>query len=185
MTRVALVVVLLLSVGVGCDRRSAAPTVSEYEAARQKLAQRTKAGSVPARKAQGDTPAPEQEAGIGGFAAGYSYDVTGKRDPFRSFVLEHLREMAEASQRGPLEQFELGQLSLVAVVWGTDRARALVQDPSGRAYAVEEGARIGKNDGKVVKIEDNLIAVRETYVDYLGEQTTKEIQLRIRQSQGG
>lgn len=187
MRHVALVGVTLLAVAVaaGCNRRSSGPTVSEYETARQQLAEQQAAGQRRVIPQRAPTEAPPEEEGLGQLASGYSYDATGKRDPFRSFILEHKREMAAASQRGPLEQFELGQLSLVAVVWGTDRARALVQDPSGRAYVVEEGARIGKNEGEVVKIQDNLVSVRETYVDYLGERTTKEIHLRIRQSQGG
>ena len=32
---------------------------------------------------------------------------------------------------------------------------------------------------------DDAVLVRETYVDYLGEQTNKEIQMRVRQTQGG
>ena len=72
------------------------------------------------------------------------------------------------------------------MVWGTDRPRALVTDPSGRGYVVQEGTPIGKNDGQVIRIGDNSLLVKETYVDYLGEATTKEIEMRIRsKSQGG
>ena len=77
-------------------------------------------------------------------------------------------------------------LSLVAVVWGTARPRALVTDPSGRGYVVQEGTPIGKNDGQVIRIGDTTMLVRETYVDYLGAATTKEIEMRVRsKAQGG
>jgi Tfp pilus assembly protein PilP len=61
----------------------------------------------------------------------------------------------------------------------------LVQDPAGNSYIVGEGTRIGKNEGRVIDIEDNLIIVKETYVDFLGQETTKDIEMRIRRSEGG
>ena len=36
-----------------------------------------------------------------------------------------------------------------------------------------------------VAIDDNVVVVREAYVDFNGEKTTKEIEMRVRQSQGG
>ena len=115
----------------------------------------------------------------------YSYNAVGKRDPFRSFILERAKQ--EVGQlRSPLEQFELHQLSVVAVVWDIDHARALINDPSGRAYIVQEGAPIGKNQGYIVHIADDMVVVRETYVDFLDVPTTKDVELRVRsESQGG
>ncbi len=114
----------------------------------------------------------------------YVYDPTGKRDPFRSFRFEQ-ELLGPEETTGPLESFELEQLSLVAVVWETPRPRALVAAPSGRSYIVEEGTRVGKNDGRVIHIGDNLVLVKETYEDFAGERTTKDVELRIRGSQGG
>jgi type IV pilus assembly protein PilP len=75
---------------------------------------------------------------------------------------------------------------VVAVVWGTQRPRALVTDPSGRGYVVQEGTKVGKNDGQVIRIGDTTMLVRETYVDYLGAATSKEIEMRVRsKAQGG
>ena len=44
---------------------------------------------------------------------------------------------------------------------------------------------MGKNEGRVVHIGDNLVLVKETYEDFEGERTTKDVELRIRGSQGG
>ena len=115
----------------------------------------------------------------------FSYDPTGKRDPFRSFILDRLNEL-EDGVKGPLEQFDLSQLDVVGIVWHADRRRALIEDPSGRGYVVQEGTAVGKNDGHVMRIDDNLVMVRETYVDYVGEKTTKDIPMRVRpKGQGG
>ena len=70
-------------------------------------------------------------------------------------------------------------------MWDAERPRALVEDPSGRGYVVQEGTAMGKNEGRVVTINDNLVLVRETYVDYVGDKTTKDIPMRIRQGREG
>ena len=85
----------------------------------------------------------------------------------------------------PLEQFDVSQLSLIAVVWKTGSARALVEDPAGQSYIIAKGTRIGKNEGMVTVIDDNLVVVNETYEDYLGNVTKKDIEMRIRRSEGG
>ena len=85
----------------------------------------------------------------------------------------------------PLEKFDLSQLDIAGVVWKGDKRRVLVMDPSGQGYVIQEGDRIGKNNGHVLEIRDSSMLVREAYVDFAGEKTMKEIEMRIRQSQGG
>jgi Tfp pilus assembly protein PilP len=133
-------------------------------------------------------PAPESEtAGTVNTAKGpveidFVYQARGRRDPFRSaFWVQPVRD----TPRGPLEQYELGQLAVSAIVWETDRPRALVADPTGSAYVVREGSKVGKNDGLVIHIGDNLVLVKETYIDFAGDQSTKDVELRIRTRQGG
>jgi type IV pilus assembly protein PilP len=114
----------------------------------------------------------------------YRYDPTGKPDPFRSFVKVFLTRQQE-SPATPLERFDLSQLRVTAVIWGTDKPRALVNDPSGKGYIIGVGSPIGKNNGRVVGINDNLVLVKETYVDFRGQASTKDIQMRLHPSQGG
>lgn len=181
----ALGLALVLAFALGCGRSGHGPTVRDYAAKRAAAAARARHGRPvqPTRVAENKT-AKKEETGLGGIKQGEGYNAMGKRDPFRSFVLEQKQENA-VSERGPLEQFDLSQLNVVAVVWNTARPRALVVDPSGRSYVIQEGTRIGKNSGRVIHIGDNQVLVRETYVDYLGTRTTKEVHMRIRQSQGG
>ena len=163
-------------------------SVSDYEAARQQAIARlgkTKGNGSAAKPGEAAAGQPAENT-FGSADKGFTYVSAGKRDPFRSFILEQQANRNSSRDRGPLEQFELAQLALHAVVWDTPRARALVTDPSGRGYIVAEGTPIGKNEGRVTKITDNLMVVRETYVDYLGERTEKDIEMRVRQkSQGG
>ncbi len=113
----------------------------------------------------------------------YAYDPTGKRDPFRSYILE--RDSVARASRGPLERFALSQLQLAAVIWGTENERALIRDPSGRGYIVGTGTPVGKNSGTVIEIGDSAVTVEEIYENHLGERTKKDIELRIGKSQGG
>lgn len=184
---------LALALVVGCEKAGTnAPSVQDYEQKRAELIKRQeKEGASTAVAQHKAGPAASAQAqsqdgsGLVSSTSEYGYDATNKRDPFRSFVLDEAQRLTK-HERGPLEQFDLSQLSVVAVVWGTQRPRALVTDPSGRGYVVQEGTPIGKNDGQVIRIGDTTMLVRETYVDYLGEATSKEIEMRVRsKAQGG
>jgi len=188
---------LASSLALGCGDESSGPTVTDLEAAQK---QATEAVSMAkASRAKRDELKQRQEAvttvaqanasetmGSGVLLeTDYSYEAEGKRDPFRSFTWNRPDRMAQRESAGPLEQFDLTQLEVVAVVWRTGNARALVEDPSGESYIVGEGAAIGKNQGRVIAIDDNTVVVKEIYVDYLGQETTKDIEMRIRRSEGG
>jgi type IV pilus assembly protein PilP len=182
------VLALLALTSVGCGKKAVGPRVGDYQKQRAALIEKNKkARGAPAALAVAKTeeaPPEETVQGFGGPVRGYVYDPIGKRDPFRSFILDRLKELDSAA-KGPLEQFDLSQLSVNGIVWGTERQRALILDPSGQGYIIEEGDAIGKNDGRVISIDDNVVVVREAYVDFHGDKTTKEIEMRVRQSQGG
>lgn len=173
-------VALLGVLALACGGETTGPSVSEYEAARQ---QKLRSDALLAGKGPKKADAASESGGMR-LEEGYAYDPTGKRDPFRSFVLEEAARRNKG-ERGPLEQFEVGQIELQAVVWGTDKPRALVKDPQGRGYIVKEGTPIGKNSGQITKIGGDVLVVREVYEDTLGGRTEKDIEMRIRQSQGG
>lgn len=186
----ATVALAVLAVLVGCSEPPATgPTTQDFAKERDALAARVKKKQGQPQPSASATPAAEAAAEKeGGFAAlddDYRYDARHRRDPFRSWRYQDPAQTASSAVRGPLEQFELGQLAVAAIVWDTKRPRALVEDPSGQSYVVREGSRVGKNQGTVIHIGDNLVLVKETYVDFAGEQTTKDVELRIRRSQGG
>ena len=168
----------------GCQKDSGAGA-ADFQKQRQDIVAQQRQAPTPAAEAAPDAAQAAEEEATPAVSAAYAYDPLGKRDPFRSYVLDRLKEVDEVSAKGPLEQFELQQLAVLGVVWETDNRRALIGDPSGQAYIVREGDAMGKNDGRVISIEDNLVLVRETYVDYVGDKTTKEIEMRVRVGQGG
>jgi Tfp pilus assembly protein PilP len=170
--------------GLGCSQQTVGPTTADFQKQRAQVVEKQKqmaALQLPSKKAK---PSESGEAGALGGSSGFAYDAVGRRDPFRSFVLDRLRQ-GEGETKGPLEEYDLMQLQVAGLVWKAEKRRALVIDPSGQGYVVEEGDRIGKNNGRVLDIGDSSMKVREEYVDFHGEATTKEIDMRIRQSQGG
>jgi Tfp pilus assembly protein PilP len=183
-------VIVLLALS-GCkDEAKIEASKAEFDKERAELMARLKRkkGEQVARAPQASAPAAPTGAAEPAFApvmdAEFVYDPTDLRDPFRSFEWER-DTLAEAEMRGPLEQFDVNQLSVVGVVWNVGNARALIQDPSGQGFIVGEGARVGKNEGRIIKIDDSVVVVKETYVDLMGQETTKDIELRIRRSEGG
>ena len=170
------------------------PGLAQYEAERQALANRGKKGPKRSKalknasrknkaknKGRGDSFDEGFEYAIG--EVDYFYDPRGKRDPFRSIRFVDAEEQTKTF--GPLGDFELGQLELSAVIWDASNPRALILDPGGRSYIVREGSAIGKHNGQVIHIGDNLVLVKEAYEDFAGERTTRDVELRIRMSQGG
>jgi len=179
--------IVLLALG-GCkDEAKIEATKAEFDKERSELMARLKKKKT---EQVVQTPRPAAAPGVvePAFApltdANFTYDPTGLRDPFRSFEWER-DKLAEAEVRGPLEEFDVSQLSVVGVVWNVGNARALIQDPSGQGFIVGEGARVGKNEGRIIKIDDSVVIVKETYVDLMGQESTKDIELRIRRSEGG
>jgi len=182
----ALLAALLLA---GCQKQTVGPKVSKYQEERAAVIAKLRKGGPAARASRGRAGGrkagkPSGQSTFGENGGDFVYDPVGKRDPFRSFILEGVREV-DPTAKGPLEQFDLSQLTVAGVIWEGKRRRALVNDPSGQGYIVREGDRIGKNEGRVIEIGDSRMLVREAYVDFHGDKTMKEIEMRIRQSQGG
>jgi type IV pilus assembly protein PilP len=119
--------------------------------------------------------APAEEAPV---KAEYHYDPTDKVDPFRSYVRREVMFDPDAAS-SPLERFDLTQLAVMGIIWGVDEPRALVRDPTGKGYIVRAGTPIGKNKGRILRIEDNKVVVKETYLDHLDRATTKEVDLEL------
>jgi type IV pilus assembly protein PilP len=109
-----------------------------------------------------------------------AYDPSGRRDPFRPYV--RFDRPALSGELTPLEQYDLSQLRLVAIV--TDErdpsgTRAVVEDGSGLGFIVRVGTAIGRTRGRVSTIERDRIVVEEYPTNVFGEQrqtvTVKEL----------
>lgn len=92
------------------------------------------------------------------------------RNPFQSHII--LMKGAETAVKkvvkGPLECCELSLFRLVAVVSSAENSFALVLAPDSKRYVIRRGDKIGTNEGKVVRIGNNTVTVREPNRDEKG-----------------
>jgi len=111
-----------------------------------------------------------------------SLQFAGKRDLFQSVVM---RQGPVGGAGGtPLEAFELGQLSVVGIIWGTSRPWALIKTPDNEEYRATVSTAIGKNGGKVISILQDQVVIMEQFYDYRGELQKEKYTLRLPSSEG-
>lgn len=112
----------------------------------------------------------------------YRYSPMGKRDPFRS---PEVGNRAAGPGGGvacnePLCQFDLDQLTLVAVVTGDSNPIAMVEDPQGRGFIVRRNSKMGKQGGKVSNILRDQVVVTEYWQQPDGKVTPNPVSLKLK-----
>jgi len=111
---------------------------------------------------------------------GYVYTPIGKRDPFKSYFQMMLPETEKKGRPlGPLQKYEIGQLKLVAIVWGISNPRAMVETPDDKGYVIKRGTLVGKNWGKVTEIKRNKVVISEHYRAVDGRLIVNKISMRL------
>jgi type IV pilus assembly protein PilP len=111
----------------------------------------------------------------------YTYDPTGKTDPFKSFIAEQ-EEMEEKAKRRPktyLETLDLSQLELIAIIVGAKGNYAMVKDSKGTGHVIQKGTSVGTNGGFVERITDKEVIIREEYRDFKGTVRYKDIAKKL------
>jgi type IV pilus assembly protein PilP len=110
----------------------------------------------------------------------YTYDSEGRPDPFKSILLTGTARNQQFVP--PLQQREVTEMKLIAIVWGSLGQSAMLQTPDGKGYTVRVGTRVGPNQGRVKKITPREVIVEERYTDVFGETKTREVILELRSS---
>ncbi|HXX58437.1 MAG TPA: pilus assembly protein PilP [Thermodesulfovibrionales bacterium] len=117
----------------------------------------------------------------------YLYDPKGRRDPFLSIIDASKKEQeAEKKKKGlkPLEANDLSAIKVLAIAWDKKKHFAMVQFTDNKYYTVREGMTLGAYGGKVIRIDENSVVVRETMKDYKGELQHKDTILKLRKEEG-
>ena len=111
----------------------------------------------------------------------YKYDSTGKRDPFKSFIVVSPEPKARQGNEplSPLQRFDISQLRLVGTISGKGSKRALVEDAAGKGYILSVGTYVGKNGGKVIKITDGEAIIEEFHINYFGKRQSQMISMKL------
>jgi Tfp pilus assembly protein PilP len=104
----------------------------------------------------------------------FSYVSAGRRDPFR---IDRPDNEAQAPIYA-LQRWEIDELKLIGVVTSRHPV-AMIEDPEGLGHTVQIGSIVGKNWGRVVRIADGEIRIRERrLVEWTGRRSELEISMR-------
>lgn len=82
----------------------------------------------------------------------------------------------------PLQQYNIAQLELVAIISEIAIPKAMFTDPEGFGHVVKEGDRIGRQGGTIVDIRDNEVDVREISGDE-DEKQSRVMTIRLRSAE--
>lgn len=149
----------LVVLAAACDGGVAAPTLTAVP---------PKAHSAQPGAQEGK-PLADKEGGK--VTQTFTYRAAGRRDPFRSYLLDAVsRRAAEHAQRRveETEAYELSQYHLTGVLTGTSQPKAMVEDPTGKAFVLRIGARLGRAGGRVSRIDSTGLQVLEDSLDPQG-----------------
>ncbi len=111
------------------------------------------------------------------FMQGVPYTAANKRDPFVSLAV---KPESRKSGVGSLESYEAGEFQLIAVLWDKTGPYAAVTLPDSKSYTVRQGTKVGLYGGKVVKITQDSLIIREMVKNYKGVLTSKDTVLKLR-----
>ncbi|SKA17315.1 type IV pilus assembly protein PilP [Trichlorobacter thiogenes] len=99
-------------------------------------------------------------------------DFSAKKDPFKPFVALRVATSAEQgkSKRDikpllPIHSFDVSQFRLIGTISDPKGNKAMVVDPSGKGYVLKVGMTIGKNEGKITRIDTSGVDVVEQFND--------------------
>ncbi len=127
----------------------------------------------------------DQVAALLNIQAPPPYNPKGKADPFEPFIRDEGQQVAKAMKpkkrtpQTPLEQIDLGQLKLVAIVASPSGNRALVEQSSGKGFILKPGTYVGLNSGKVVEITIEKVMIEEEYEDVYGKTITQKKEITL------
>jgi len=116
----------------------------------------------------------------------YTYNPAGKPDPFKPFIqLTPVKASSKTVPQTPLQNYEVSQLKLVAIISTPEGNIALVEDSVGKGYFLKKGTWVGKNDVKVTKILKDKVMIEETYQDIFGQTKMNEVILFLHRIEEG
>jgi Tfp pilus assembly protein PilP len=110
----------------------------------------------------------------------YDYDQKGRRDPFVSLVRVAKEKPKHLRGSKPIENFDVDEIKLIAILWDNKQYYALITLPDGKSYTIRKGTTLGLYGGKVEEITKDSVLIREQVKDYRGQMRTKDTILKLR-----
>lgn len=166
---------LLVSLAACGEKVPEAPVAPAKPAPKKTEATKVATGAVEGAVTTAEAPPPK-----------YVYLTENRRDPFQPFLLIKRPVDAEAdlSAQTPLQQYEILQYKLSAIIVGYNQPMAMVIAPDGKSYVVRKGMKIGKNSGTVVQINKDGFMVEEKYRDFTDVVRTNILEIKLPKREG-
>jgi len=109
----------------------------------------------------------------------YQYDAKGRRDPFLSLVEKAKQKPVKKKGASPFESHEIEEMQVLAIAWNKDKRFALIMLPDKKTYTITEGMTLGLQGGKVQKITQDAVHIREFVKDYRGDIKPRDAILKL------
>lgn len=113
-------------------------------------------------------------------AAPYTYEMKGRRDPFRPLIRPRM-ETARARPKTGLAALDVKELKLAGIIWGGRGYYALVEAPNGAGYVVRLNDTVGE-DARVAKITADAIMF-EVRTSPVPQSQARLVELRLRKEE--
>jgi len=95
-------------------------------------------------------------------------DFSTKKDPFKPYVIAKAVTSVDVHKikaQLPIHSFDVSQFRLIGVVDDARGNKAMVVDPTHKGYVLKVGMTIGKNEGRIVRIDTKGVEVVEQFRD--------------------
>lgn len=114
----------------------------------------------------------------------YAYNPVAKRDPYR-ILFDNQIEKREGDQpvacTDALCQYDLDQLTLVAVISGDANPVAMLEDQAQVGHIVRRNTKVGKQGGKVTQILRDCIVITEYFTTPDGKLNPNRVNICVKQ----
>jgi type IV pilus assembly protein PilP len=165
---------LLLAMLAGCSKPAEPPAAPE-----PKKAQQAKPAVQPA------LPVQKQLSTVA--KPGMHLDFRNRTDPFKPFAPVEVAPPVRTAQQNarpasdllPIQTFEVSKFKIAGIIAGLKDNRALLIDPTGKGYVVQEGMLIGSNDGRISRITASSVEVVERFREDNGRFRKRKIVLTL------
>ncbi len=118
-------------------------------------------------------------------------DFANLRDPFASYLARarpqsrttiHVNQKRlNKRKRETLEAYDLEALKLVAIFSMGGERVAMIEDTISKGYIVRRGNYMGKNSGKIEKIDDNTVFLVEQVLNPAGDIIDRQVTLTMKE----
>jgi Tfp pilus assembly protein PilP len=156
-------------------------------------------GPIPGSASSPSGLAPTPMFALGGPAKTESeatYNPAGRIDPFEPLFQTKAGKGASGVVRSqtirdarkgkltPLENLDISQMKLTAIIISPQRSIAMVQESTGKGHVIKKGTFIGINSGRVVDIRQNEVIIEEEVEDLLGKIIVRKRELKLQKPLG-